>query len=144
MLEDYGYPERPLDADRTAVILGNAMAGEKHYMTALRVYFPEFARELEGAESFRELPEDLRNKIVAEARAGLRERIPEITEDSMPGELANVMAGRIANLYNFHGPNYVVDAACASAIPADPLLRSSTRPSLRCSWSKTSHCSSTS
>ncbi len=118
VLEDYGYPEKPLDADRTAVILGNAMAGEKHYLTALRVSFPEFARELEEAESFRELPEDLRKKIVAEARAGLRERIPEITEDSMPGELANVMAGRIANLFNFHGPNYVVDAACASAMAA--------------------------
>ena len=118
VLEDYGYPERPLDTDRTAVILGNAMAGEKHYLTALRVSFPEFARELEAAESFKELPEELRKKIVAEARAGLRERIPEITEDSMPGELANVMAGRIANLFNFHGPNYVVDAACASAMAA--------------------------
>ena len=42
-LEDFGYPNRPLDADRTAVILGNAMAGEKHYFTALRVYFPEYA-----------------------------------------------------------------------------------------------------
>ncbi|MDJ0748980.1 MAG: beta-ketoacyl synthase N-terminal-like domain-containing protein, partial [Woeseiaceae bacterium] len=118
VLEDYGYPDRPLDTDRTAVILGNAMAGEKHYLTALRVSFPEFARELEEADSFRELPEDLRKAIIAEARAGLRERIPEITEDSMPGELANVMAGRIANLFNFHGPNYVVDAACASAMAA--------------------------
>src|SRR5579863_10005959 len=26
-LEDYGYPKRPLKTDRTAVILGNAMAG---------------------------------------------------------------------------------------------------------------------
>ncbi len=118
VLEDYGYPERPLDTDRTAVILGNAMAGEKHYLTALRVSFPEFARELEAAESFKELPEELRKKIVAEARANLRDRIPEITEDSMPGELANVMAGRIANLFNLHGPNYVVDAACASAMAA--------------------------
>ena len=118
LLEDYGYPERPLDLDRTAVILGNAMAGEKHYLTALRVSFPEFARELEEAESFRELPEELQKSIVAEAREGLRERIPEITEDSMPGELANVMAGRIANVFNFHGPNYVVDAACASAMAA--------------------------
>ncbi|MDJ0698511.1 MAG: SDR family NAD(P)-dependent oxidoreductase [Woeseiaceae bacterium] len=118
LLQDYGYPERPLDKDRTAVILGNAMAGEKHYLTALRVSFPEFARELEEAESFRELPEELRKKIVAEARAGLRERIPDITEDSMPGELANVMAGRIANLFDLHGPNYVVDAACASAMAA--------------------------
>src|SRR4051794_31609525 len=33
-LLDYGSPERPLDHDRTAVILGNAMAGEMHYLTA--------------------------------------------------------------------------------------------------------------
>src|SRR5436189_840507 len=37
-LQDYGYPGRPLNLDRTAVILGNAMAGEKHYLTALRLY----------------------------------------------------------------------------------------------------------
>ena len=36
----------------------------------------------------------------------------------MPGELANCIAGRIANVYNFHGPNYVCDAACASAMAA--------------------------
>ena len=36
----------------------------------------------------------------------------------MPGELANCIAGRIANIYNFHGPNYVCDAACASAMAA--------------------------
>src|ERR1017187_6342516 len=35
-LEDYGYPKRPLNLDRTAVILGNAMGGEKHYFTVLR------------------------------------------------------------------------------------------------------------
>src|SRR5215470_1995155 len=28
-LEDYGFPKRPLDPERTAVILGNAMAGER-------------------------------------------------------------------------------------------------------------------
>ena len=36
-LLDYGWPGRALDLDRTAVILGNAMAGEKHYLTALRI-----------------------------------------------------------------------------------------------------------
>jgi Polyketide synthase modules and related proteins len=44
--------------------------------------------------------------------------LPEVTEDSMPGELANCIAGRIANIFNFHGPNYVCDAACASAMAA--------------------------
>ena len=118
VLEDYGYPERQLDTDRTAVILGNAMAGEKHYFTALRVYFPEFARELQEANSFKELPDDVQDAILAQTRQGVREAIPDITEDSMPGELANVIAGRIANVFNLHGPNFVVDAACASAMAA--------------------------
>ncbi len=57
-LEDYGYPKRPLNPDRVAVILGNAMAGEKHYLTALRVFFPEYAHELAEIASFAALPED--------------------------------------------------------------------------------------
>ena len=36
----------------------------------------------------------------------------------MPGELANVIAGRIANLFNFRGPNFTTDAACASGLAA--------------------------
>ena len=43
---------------------------------------------------------------------------PEITEDTMPGELGNCIAGRVANLFDLHGPNFVVDAACASAMAA--------------------------
>ena len=117
-LEDYGYPQRPLDPDRTAVILGNAMAGEKHYLTALRIYFPEYARELEGIATFAALPEAVRHDIKRELHDRMRKHLPEVTEDSMPGELANCIAGRIANLFNFHGPNYVCDAACASSMAA--------------------------
>ena len=36
----------------------------------------------------------------------------------MPGELGNCLAGRVANLFNLRGPNFVVDAACASAVAA--------------------------
>jgi acyl transferase domain-containing protein/NAD(P)-dependent dehydrogenase (short-subunit alcohol dehydrogenase family) len=117
-LEDYGYPKRPLDPNRTAVILGNAMAGEKHYVTSLRIYFPEYARELSEVSSFSALPEALRRDITRELHERVAKHLPEITEDSMPGELANCIAGRIANLFNFHGPNYVCDAACASALAA--------------------------
>ena len=117
-LEDYGYPKRPLDLDRTAVILGNAMAGEKHYLTALRVNFPEYARELAGSTSFAALPESVRRDITRELHDRIGKCLPPVTEDSMPGELANCIAGRIANIYNFHGPNYICDAACASAMAA--------------------------
>src|SRR5580704_13289607 len=117
-LEDYGYPKRPMDLDRTAVILGNAMAGEKHYLSSLRVFFPEYARELAASPGFAQLSPELRREITDQLHERMGKRIPAITEDTMPGELANCMAGRIANLYNFHGPNYVCDAACASAMAA--------------------------
>ncbi|UCF66402.1 MAG: beta-ketoacyl synthase, partial [Acidobacteriota bacterium] len=115
-LTDFGYPDRPLDPERTAVILGNAMAGDQHYMTALRVYFPEYASELERVPSFSALPPEARAAISRELHARIVEKFPEITEDSMPGELANIIAGRVAAVFDFHGPNYIVDAACASAM----------------------------
>jgi len=117
-LLDYGYPERPLDGDRTAVILGNAMAGDQHYKTALRIFFPELTRELDGAPSFQALPEDVQKAIVDETLERVRDHYPNISEDTMPGELANIIAGRVAAVFNFRGPNFTADAACASAMAA--------------------------
>ena len=117
-LADYGYPERALDRERTAVILGNAMGGDLHYETATRISYPEIAQELQRAPSFAALPEEVRAKVSDELGSQVSGLYPRITEDTMPGELANIIAGRIANLFDFHGPNYVVDAACASAMAA--------------------------
>ena len=39
-------------------------------------------------------------------------------EESFPGLLGNVVAGRIANRPDLHGTNCVVDAACASSLSA--------------------------
>lgn len=115
---DAGWPQRPLNLERTAVILGNAMAGERHYLTALRIAFPEFARALADAPSFATLPAEVRQAITAEMHVRLTAGIPDITEDTMPGELGNIVAGRVANLFDLHGPNYITDAACASAMAA--------------------------
>jgi acyl transferase domain-containing protein/acyl carrier protein len=117
-LADYGFPERPLDTERTAVILGNAMAGEQHYLTSLRAFFPEYARELDECVTFAALPAAVRRDIAREWHDRLGVRLPPITEDSMPGELANCLAGRIANVFNLRGPNFTCDAACASAMAA--------------------------
>jgi acyl transferase domain-containing protein len=118
-LLDYGWPGRPIDQDRTAVILGNAMGGgEKHYQTARRVAFPETVRDLAGAPSFRALPAEVQAAVIAELHDRMDEYLPEITEDTMPGELGNCVAGRVANLFGLRGPNFVVDAACASTLAA--------------------------
>ena len=117
-LTDYGYPARPLDLNRTAVILGNALGGEQQYLTVLRIYFPEYARELSESASFAALPAMMRRDITRELHERIAKLLPEITEDTMPGELANCTAGRVANLFNFRGPNFTTDAACASAMAA--------------------------
>jgi malonyl CoA-acyl carrier protein transacylase len=117
-LIDYGYPDRPLDLERTAVILGNAMGGEQNYRTTLRATYPELAQWLEAGVAFGGLSAPVRQAILAEWHAKMGEALPPITEDTMPGELSNCVAGRIANLFNFRGPNFTCDAACASAMAA--------------------------
>ena len=44
--------------------------------------------------------------------------LPEWTEDSFPGILLNVAAGRVANRFNLGGPNMAIDAACGSSLAA--------------------------
>lgn len=44
--------------------------------------------------------------------------IPPWTSQSFPGLLVNLTAGRVANRFDLGGPNYVVDAACASSLAA--------------------------
>ena len=117
-LADYGLPGRALDLERTGVVLGAAMGGELHYLTTARVMFPEFRHALEGVEGFSELAPDLRRAILARWQEAVGARLPAITEDSMPGELPNIISGRVANVLNLRGPNFITDAACASSLAA--------------------------
>ena len=117
-LADYGYPGRPLDTDRTGVILGTAMGGELHYITNLRIMFPEYAHLLEGLDEFRGLPPEVQQSLMARWGSAVAEHFPEITEDTMPGELANIVSGRVANVLNLRGPSFITDAACASSFAA--------------------------
>lgn len=45
-------------------------------------------------------------------------RLPGWTEETFPGIITNVVAGRVANRFDFGGSNYTVDAACASSLVA--------------------------
>ncbi|MFZ2016860.1 MAG: beta-ketoacyl synthase N-terminal-like domain-containing protein, partial [Nocardioides sp.] len=117
-LLDAGWPGWGVDPERVAVIVGNAIGGDKHYRTSLRVQFPEFARDLREAPAFTALPAQTRAAILDEWHERFLAHEPEITEDTMPGELSNVLAGRIANLFDLRGPNFTTDAACASALAA--------------------------
>ncbi|MBP6787789.1 MAG: acyltransferase domain-containing protein, partial [Candidatus Promineofilum sp.] len=118
VLADYGYPERPLDTERTGVILGTAMGGELHYTSSQRIFFPEYVRWLRNAPEFHKLSPATQTALVDQFHNALQQDIPPITEDTMPGELANIISGRVANILNLRGPNYITDAACASSFAA--------------------------
>ncbi len=129
-------PSGPLDPERTAVIIGNAMAGEKHYIDLRSA--ESVSRVLRAlprpTPSFRALPAAAQQELLAQARAAFLAGRPTINEDTMPGELANIIAGRVAALFDFHGPNFITDAACASAMAAidaavEGLRRTTTTPS---------------
>ncbi|MCE3232902.1 MAG: Beta-ketoacyl synthase [Rickettsiaceae bacterium] len=65
-------------------------------------------------------------------RQALQQQLPQFNADMCPSEVPNVMTGRIANRLNFTGPNYLIDAACASSLLAinaaiDELRKSSSR-----------------
>ena len=117
-LLDAGWPDWNIDPDNVAVVIGNAIGGEKHYESNLRIELPGVLQDLESTESFAALSPDQRAHIISEMRDHFLAHFGEINEDTMPGELANVMAGRIANLFNFRGPNFTTDAACASGLAA--------------------------
>ncbi|HEY6947178.1 MAG TPA: beta-ketoacyl synthase N-terminal-like domain-containing protein, partial [Gemmatimonadales bacterium] len=115
-LLDAGWPDWGVDPERVAVIIGNAIGGDKHYRTSLRIQFPELRRDLEQTPSFAALPAEVRTGILSQWHEHFLAHEPDINEDTMPGELANVLAGRVANLFDFRGPNFTTDAACASAL----------------------------
>lgn len=96
-LADAGYDRRDFDRRRTSVIFGAEGGNDLAAAYGFRAGFPHFV----GA-----LPPEL------------DQHIPTLTEDSFPGVLVNVIAGRIANRLDLGGVNYTVDAACAASLAA--------------------------
>ena len=104
-LADAGYAERPFPRERTAVVLG---MGGGAAQTAMGYAFRSYLPMLDG-------PNPGAGAEAMELCEGL---LPEWTEDSFPGFLLNVTAGRIANRLDLGGANYTVDAACGSSLAA--------------------------
>lgn len=110
-LEDAGYGEGVEWAkDRASVILGVTGTQELVISLGARLGHPHWRRALAEAGVDEELAEEVVERI---SRAYV-----EWQENSFPGLLGNVVAGRIANRLDLGGTNNVVDAACASSLAA--------------------------
>ncbi|MFI0902775.1 SDR family NAD(P)-dependent oxidoreductase [Streptomyces sioyaensis] len=96
-LADAGYAERDFNRARTGVVFGAEAGTELAGAYGLRALHPAYLGALPPA---------------------LDAALPRLTEDSFPGVLANVIAGRIASRLDLGGANCTVDAACASSLAA--------------------------
>lgn len=111
---DSGYDRRPFDHRRVGVIIGNAGGGEIRIANTMRIYFPSFREALETTQLYRSLAPEQLKPFLEELEQRFKTPLPLTTEDTMPGELSNLIAGRVSNCFNLTGPNFAVDAACAS------------------------------
>ncbi|MBI2302160.1 MAG: acyltransferase domain-containing protein [Armatimonadetes bacterium] len=106
-LRDAGYERRTYPRERTAVVFG-AGGGSSDLSNAFgfRGQLAHFFSAKEGLPDGRQL------------LAQIEDTLPQWCEDTFPGVLINVIAGRVANRFNFGGANFTVDAACASSLAA--------------------------
>ena len=106
-IEDAGLP---FDRSRTSVVLGVTGTQELVIPLGARLGHPHWRRALSDAGIAPALAEQIVARI-ADAYVPWQ-------ENSFPGLLGNVVAGRISNRFDLGGTNCVVDAACASSMAA--------------------------
>jgi acyl transferase domain-containing protein len=111
-LADAGYSvdRDGWDRSRVSVILGVTGALELVVPLGARLGHPRWKKALAEAGVPQDVADDVCARI-ADSYVGWQ-------ENSFPGLLGNVVAGRIANRFNLGGTNCVVDAACGSSLSA--------------------------
>ena len=106
-LDDAGYAKRPFERERTAVILG---AGGGAAQLSMSYAFQAYLPLIDAVPGMAGQGQQIQEKCAS--------LLPKWTEDTFPGILLNVAAGRVANRFDFGGANYTVDAACGSSLAA--------------------------
>lgn len=106
--------------DAVRVVVGNTLTGEFSRAHQLRLRWPYLRGVLE-----RVLRSDLPNcnevdlvRLVRTIEANYKAPFPVPDENFLAGGLANTIAGRICNHFDFKGGGYTVDGACASSLLA--------------------------
>jgi len=110
-LRDAGYdPAGEFARERVSVLLGVTGALEMVIPLGARLGYPIWRKALLDSG----VPADVADDVVERISAAY---VPW-QENSFPGLLGNVVAGRISKQFNLGGSNSVVDAACGSSLSA--------------------------
>jgi acyl transferase domain-containing protein/phosphopantetheinyl transferase len=113
-LVDAGYFRNDYDHTNTGIILGHSTYLHRGQATMVQhgVVIDQ------TLEIFAQLYPDLTADELEQIRSLIKKKLPPFSADTAPGVVPNVMTGRIANRLNLMGPNYLIDAACASSLLA--------------------------
>ncbi|OIJ85280.1 type I polyketide synthase [Streptomyces colonosanans] len=110
VLKDAGADQGWYDPKRTGVVLGITGANQLTQPLTARLQSPVLKEVIRSC--------GLSERDAEEIAAKFRMAYAPWEENSFPGMLGNVVAGRIANRFDLGGINMTIDAACASSLGA--------------------------
>ncbi|TKS99384.1 type I polyketide synthase [Streptomyces lasalocidi] len=110
LLKDAGADQDWYDASRTGVVLGVTGANQLTQPLSARLQTPVLKEVVRSCGLTERDAEEIAEKF--------KLAFAPWEENSFPGMLGNVVAGRIANRLDLGGTNMTIDAACASSLGA--------------------------
>jgi 3-oxoacyl-(acyl-carrier-protein) synthase/NAD(P)H-dependent flavin oxidoreductase YrpB (nitropropane dioxygenase family) len=113
VIEDAGLASRMTNGNRVAAFFGTS-SSEKNNEQIIRTRLPFIKSVLAEAP----IDEAVKKEIIDKFEAVIKEKYQKTTEDTVPGFLANITSGRVANFYNANGANFIIDAECAASAVA--------------------------
>jgi acyl transferase domain-containing protein/phosphopantetheinyl transferase len=113
-LADAGYKKRDFDRSRAGVILGRGTYTNRGQANVLfhALFVDEMMKAVTG------LRPDFTPAELVDLRERFKAQLPPYSGELVGQLTPNVITGLICNRLNLMGPNYIVDAACASTMMA--------------------------
>ena len=113
-MRDATGTQGPADPARTGVIVGHGTYVNRGFGNVLQhgMVIDQTLRLL------RRLQPERTDEALEQLKVQLKSELPPFNAEMAPGLVPNVLTGRIANRLDLMGPNYTVDAACASSLVA--------------------------
>ncbi|HEY9632053.1 MAG TPA: beta-ketoacyl synthase N-terminal-like domain-containing protein [Coleofasciculaceae cyanobacterium] len=111
-LKDAGYDQKPFNRQKTGIILGRGTYINRGYTNLLQ----HGMIVDQTLDLLRQVSPNLDEETLRSIRKQLKDTLPPFNPDMSPGLVPNIVSGRIANRLDLMGPNFIVDAACASSL----------------------------
>ncbi len=113
-LIDAGYLDRPFNREKCGVIIGHGATLHRGSGSVVE-HGLMMDQVLDLIRQFFPTIDDPTLKAI---RQEFKRHLPPFNAEILPALVPNILAGRIANRLDLMGPNFIVDAACASSMIA--------------------------